>query len=269
MIKSELSQQPRKIMKRVNGFTLIELAMVLFIVALVLGSVLTPLSTRLEQANRKQAEETLKEIKESIIGYTLINRHLPCPDCPLNANANCTGAISDDGVEDGLTLGGGVASRASSNFNTCTVQVGNVPWVTLGVPEFDPWGQRYVYSVSQTFADDTDGTGCGTTTTGVSFEICSTGDMTILNANGISVASSIPALVFSYGANGKPFSLAAGSVPASATEADNWWVNSMGGDRTFRSDNYIQTAGTEFDDIVTWITDPELMYRMVTAEQLP
>lgn len=260
-----------------DGFTLIELAMVLFIVALILGGVLTPLSTRLEQANRKQAQEVLKEIKESLIGYALVNGHLPCPDCPLAANANCIAAVSDDGVEDGMTLGGAVASRVSSDFNTCTIQVGHVPWVTLGVPEFDPWGRHYVYSVTQTvaggFADDNDGTNNAlcSSKAGISFQLCSTGDMTIMNwdvtnnIRGNIVAQNIPILIFSYGTDGQPFG---GTAPAAASELDNWWTDSLPPtqDRTFISNDYV---ANQFDDLVQWITTPELMYRMVTAERLP
>ena len=103
--------------------------MVLFIVALILGGVLTPLSTRLEQANRKQAEDMLKEIKNSLIGYALVTGHLPCPDCPGNgASPNCGNntAVSNDGVEDGLdNASTPVSPRINNNFvNGCVVQVG-------------------------------------------------------------------------------------------------------------------------------------------------
>ena len=257
------------------GFTLIELAMVLFIVALVLGGVLTPLSTRLEQANRKQAEDVLKEIKSSLMGYALVNGHLPCPDCPSSAaSGNCSGlAVPNDGIEDGMDSSNTPASpRTGNNFkNGCVVQVGNVPWATLGVPEFDPWGHHYVYSVTQNaavgFADDNDGTNVASCSTkaGVSFQLCSTGDMTIRDVGGNNIATQIPALIMSYGANGQNFG---GTAPTSAAELDNWWTNSLPptADRTFISNDYISD---QFDDIVTWVTDPELMYRMVTAEQLP
>lgn len=252
-----------------DGFTLIELAMVLFIVALVLGGVLTPLSTRLEQANRKQAEETMKEIKESLIGYALINGHLPCPDCPGNGASPSCGAgtaVSNDGIEDGMdNVPNPVSPRINNNFvNGCVVQVGNVPWVTLGVQEFDPWGHHYVYSVSQTFADDCDASGCGAGVN-LSFDLKSSGDMTVKDVNGVNEAQNIPALIMSYGANGQAFG---GTVPTSAPELDNWWTNSLPpvADRTFISNDYISD---QFDDIVTWISTPELMYRMVSAERLP
>jgi prepilin-type N-terminal cleavage/methylation domain-containing protein len=252
-----------KSVKITSGFTLIELAMVLFIVALILGGVLTPLSTRMEQASRKQAEEVIKDIKSSLIGYALVNGHLPCPDCPLGANANCTAANSNDGVEDGLNIGNNPIFPRNNDFvNGCVVQVGNVPWATLGVPEFDPWGQRFVYSVDQTFADDVDGAGaCGTVAAGISFQLCSTGDMTIRDVNANNVATAVPALILSYGANGQAFG---GTAPASAVELENWWTDAA--DRIFISNNYISN---QFDDIVSWITTPELIYRMVSAERLP
>jgi len=264
------------------GFTLIELAMVLFIVALILGGVLTPLSTRLEQANRKAAEETMKEIRESLVGYALVNGHLPCPDCPSDAaSGNCGGAgaaVSNDGFEDGLDVA--ASPTTSTNvFNPnrsvtlfkggCVVQVGNVPWATLGVPEFDPWGRHYVYSVTQTsvppptgFADDNDGTNNAACSSraGISFQLCSTGDMSIQDVNGVNVAQNVPAIILSYGANGQAYG---GTAPASAAELENWWTDTDG---TFISNDYISD---QFDDIVTWITTPELMYRMVTAERLP
>lgn len=252
------------------GFTLIELAMVLFIVALVLGGVLTPLSTRLEQANRKQAEDILKEIKSSLMGYALINGHLPCPDCPSSAaSANCSGlAVPNDGIEDGMDSSNTPASpRISNNFvNGCVVQVGNVPWATLGVPEFDPWGHHYVYSVTQVaavgFADDNDGTNVATcsTKTGISFQLCSKGDMTVRDINGNNIATEVPALIMSFGADGQDYG---GTAPTTASELENWWTDTDG---MFISNEYISD---QFDDIVTWITDPEMMYRMVTAEQLP
>ena len=68
------------------GFSLIELAIVMFIVSIILGGLLTPLSTRLESQNRKQTTTMLAEIKESLMGYAIINGHLPpCATHPHRA----------------------------------------------------------------------------------------------------------------------------------------------------------------------------------------
>ncbi len=70
-----------------KGFTLVELAMVLFIVGLLLGGLLVPLSTRLEQESRSQTNITMGEIKETLLGYSVINGKLPCPDCPASGTS--------------------------------------------------------------------------------------------------------------------------------------------------------------------------------------
>jgi type II secretory pathway pseudopilin PulG len=262
------------IKSRIAGFTLIELAVVLFLVSLVLGGVMTPLATRLEQEGRNNSEEKLKEIKANLIGYALINGHLPCPDCPgdvFDANCGAGTAVSNDGIEDGVdTTPTPISPRdtAADNFNVCAVDVGNVPWVTLGLTEFDVWGNRFVYSVDQTFADNTDGqTGDGcTATTGISFTLCSDGNIDIFEeaAGTNAVAQNVPAIVYSRGANGEVYG--GTDVPTSADELENWWTDV---DTNFVSTNYNQTTANEFDDMVIWLTTTSLIYKMVNAERLP
>ena len=70
-----------KTMKRNSsnqGFTLIELAIVLVILGLLITGLLVPLT---EQANYKRRTETtilLAEAKQALLGYTLVNQHMPC-----------------------------------------------------------------------------------------------------------------------------------------------------------------------------------------------
>ncbi len=260
-----------------KGFTLIELAVVLFLVALVLGGVMTPLSTRIEQEERKKTEVVLAEIKESLIGYTLVNGHLPCPDCFVDGASCGTGtAITDDGFEDGLdSTTAAVTGPRAIDFNQCIVEVGYLPWATLGVSQFDAWGNRFMYSVDSNFADDNDGTpataNCPATvpaTSNVSFKICSLGDMNVWENGGATptnqVASNVSALVLSHGANGNPFG---GTAPTSADEVENWWTDVV--DRNFVSDDYNTSTANQYDDMVIWITPATLIYKMINAERLP
>ena len=260
-------------LKNAKGFTLIELAVVLFLISLVLGGVMTPLATRVEQEERRKTEELLAEIKESLVGYALVNGHLPCPDCPGDAaSASCTaaGTTSNDGIEDGVDgTATAVSPRGTPNdFASCAVEVGNLPWATLGVEEFDAWGNRFLYSVDQTFADNVAGTTCGTPTAGVSFEICSAGDTSIWENGGAApsnlVANNVPALVLSFGANGNAFG---GTAPTTVNEIENWWTDVA--DRNFVSTDYNSTTAAEFDDLVIWLSPGALIYKMVNAERLP
>ena len=54
-----------------QGFTLIELAMVLFIMGLLLSSFLAPLAARVEQRERDETEIQLEEIKDVLFGYVI------------------------------------------------------------------------------------------------------------------------------------------------------------------------------------------------------
>ena len=47
-----------------HGFSLIEVAVVLFIIVLLLGSILVPLTTQVEQKQISDTQKTLDEIRE-------------------------------------------------------------------------------------------------------------------------------------------------------------------------------------------------------------
>lgn len=252
--------------KKDKGFTLLELAMVLFIITLVLGGVLTPLSTRMEVEERKKTMEQVKDIKSSLVGYALVNGHLPCPDCPsAGASPGCgvmnvaDSSYINDGREDGLynSANSATVDRSINAFENCAIREGNLPWATLGVDQFDAWENRFVYRVTEEFADDIDGTtGCTTPTDGMSFCINSTGNIDIDDDAGNSVAENVPAIVISYGSND-------GQRGASET------ANQDGNITFIQKDYTTGNTGDDFDDLLMWISTSTLIYRMVQAERLP
>ncbi len=236
-----------------NGFTLIELAMVLLILGLLMSSFLAPLAARVEQQERNNTQIQLDEIEEILYGHVLQNAYLPCPDCTSTAGG-CAAATANDGVEDTVVAGGGL---------TCATEVGNLPWVTLGVKSTDEWNNIFTYRVDDTFADRnnaiTDGTGCAASATlNVSFSLCSDGEIIVLNsAGGTNLATNIPAIVVSHGKN---FSLGA----PTANETEN-----LNNDTTFVDTNFSNNAITGFDDMVIWISPYVLRTMSVKAGILP
>jgi len=245
-----------------SGFTLIELAMVLFILSLMLGAILPTLAIRLEQGERANTQSQLDEIKEVLYGFAIRNGRLPCPDC-RNTTAPCIAADVDDGSED-RTAG------------ECKTEAGNLPWVTLGVQENDEWGQSYTYRVSEDFADDGDGTpydvgppiyqeDCEnvSATSDVSFSLCSDGDITVLDSDGgTNVATLVPAIVVSHGKNW--------AETPTAHEAENYDDGSAGDtDKTFVEKDYSQDATEGFDDLLFWISPHVLRNRMLQSGTLP
>ena len=106
-----------------QGFTLIEMAVVLLIIGLLLGGLLMPLSEQVNQERYRETEDVLKDVKEALMGFALDQRRLPCPD------------TTGDGVED----------------SPCPNVEGVVPWVTLGVGRLDAWQRPLRYRVDANF----------------------------------------------------------------------------------------------------------------------
>ena len=220
--------------KHARGFTLIEMAVALVILALLLGSALVPLSTQVEQRKISETEKALAEIKEASMGFALVNGRLPCPD------------TTGDGQED-----------VCPSANT-TSTGGRLPWVTLGVASADPWGQRYQYRVNGEF----------TTTFTLASAGATTGIVRVCTDNGCGTlaANNVPAVIYSPGKNG------ATQPPVSPDELFNTTVTTnVNFDRTFVSRTITQTGSTdgEFDDIVVWLSPHVLFNRMVAAGKLP
>lgn len=233
-----------------EGFTLVEMAVVLVILGLMLGGLLLPLSAQMDQRNLGEVRLQIKEIEEALIGFVLATGRLPCSADPTIATGNAGAGEERD------------CSDVGAN-------VGVLPWVTLGLKETDPWGRRFSYRVTAQFADmpaaDTY-SGCVPNPEPdiASFALCSLGDITILNnAGGGNVALNVPAVVVSHGENGAGAYLPTGEqLPASAdlSEQENSFLNA-----TFVS----KTIDSTYDDVNGWVPRMILFNRMVSAGLLP
>jgi prepilin-type N-terminal cleavage/methylation domain-containing protein len=266
-----------------RGFTLVELAMVLFIVGLLLGGLLAPLSNRLEQENRSVTAGRMEEIKEALLGYAVINGRLPCPDCPDGNVGTCSAVAAanrNDGISDWT---GTVGTR------TCNSQIGNLPWVDLQVPEYDTWNRHYTYRATAEFTRESNTASCDTPALNVSFEICTAGDIDIYSAYATppypatpTVAENVPAIVISHGADGyepaqtnqqvenygrSPVNPDTGSAILTSYTAGNFV------DNVFIHADYARDTSlnppTQFDDLVMWISPNLLMNRMIISGRLP
>jgi type II secretory pathway pseudopilin PulG len=252
MSKSRTSQC-RALNHSVGGFSLVEMAIVIAIITLLLGAVLVPLSTQVEQRSITSTQQSLDEIKEALIGFALANGRLPCPADPTIATGQ-----PNAGIERTTCIG----IDAS----------GVIPWVTLGVGETDAWGRRFTYRVTDSFADAisahtvTPPITCTDIPAQSSFALCSLGSLTI-TVDGVNpIASYIPAIIISHGKNGYGAYTSSGTqistTDASANEKEN-------ADGTTDNIYVSRTYSTDFDDIVTWISPNVLFNRMVAAGKLP
>ena len=237
-------------MRETSGFTLIELAIVLFILTLMLSSLLIPLATQVDQRNISDTQKNLDEIRDTLTGYAASHTppHLPCPDVTSGAGAN-------DGQED-----------FNAATGACTAQEGNIPWVTLGVAPSDSWGNRIHYSVSASFSNRAPA---------ATMNLSSIGTLTVCAAAAgcsaaTAIAINVPAVILAYGKNGRGAINGAtntqNSAPSSADEVEN-----TNGDSKFvsRSQTDVGSSAGEFDDIVVRLSGNVLFNRLVAAGKLP
>jgi len=243
-----------------NGFTLIEVAIVMLIIGVLISAAIMPLGAQRDTNNIKKVRAELKIIEEALYGFAIANSgRLPCPAQPLSA-----------GVED--PAGGGNCSNNSIGF---------VPAATLGISGnvncnnllVDPWGNPYRYSVttddsggiaSPDFTTATDINTLGVAALNPDIRICTT------SGCGIRLTDNAVAVIFSMGkswstvvsadesANAGEATLASACTAAYDVAGDNDYVSHLP----------VETAGNEFDDIVTWISPNILYAKLLAAGQL-
>jgi prepilin-type N-terminal cleavage/methylation domain-containing protein len=222
-----------------GGFTLVELTIVLVIVALLTGMMLGPLSAQRDLQDARETQKQLSDIAEALLGYAASHQaidgrpYLPCPD------------TDNDGLE-------------NRPGNTCIDQEGRLPWADLGVGREDAWGNRFRYRVTAEFSN----MGAGFRLTNeATLRVCEDSACTVV------IANNLPAIVVSHGKNGAgAFNVLGGtnSVPVGADEISN-----QNADNNFVSHVPSNVTGSEYDDIVIWISPYILFNRMIAVGKLP
>jgi prepilin-type N-terminal cleavage/methylation domain-containing protein len=124
----------RRARKNLQGFSLIEMAMVLVIVGLMMGGIMGALGPQLDNKKVRDTQERIKQASDAIMAFAIANRRLPCP---ASATSNGKELVGARGL--------------CTNFNG-----GFVPAHTLGLGERGPngvmqdaWGFGIRYGVTQ------------------------------------------------------------------------------------------------------------------------
>jgi type II secretory pathway pseudopilin PulG len=245
------------------GFTLIEHAVSLSIIALVLGSIMVPLQTVMENRKVDETRRMLEFAQELLIGFAVTNGYFPCPADAANNGQEALGANHSTGI--------------------CPVYHGFLPAAALGFKPTDAqgyardaWDQqanRVRYAVSN---HTVGGVQNAFTKSGglrsvpvasfgntALYYICQSGNGVTVDDCGtaVTLASSAVVVLWSVGAN-------ANTGGINVHEAQNPNPNGGTADRIFVSRNLSTVEGNEFDDIVTWIPVTSLVSRLVAAGQI-
>lgn len=254
--------------KTSSGFTLIEVAIVLVIIGFLIGSLIVPLGSQRQTIQIKQARQELKMIEEAILGFAIANGRLPCP-----SSGDVAGGNENPG-------GGGA----------CVDSRGFIPAVTLGISGrfncdnllIDPWGNPYRYSVTVTSVADEPANPLNSPdfttsnemryifqdpllTLNPNLTICST------SACGTNLTIDAVAVIYSMGKHWNNI--------VSADELENSETTIAGtgcglasyaisNDNRYVHRESVEIAGSEYDDIVIWISPNILYAKLLAAGQL-
>lgn len=269
-----------------KGFTLVELAIVLMIVGLLLGGLIVPITAQMDMQAFRKTNASLEEIKDSLIGYSIINGRLPCPAtaasnglesfCP-SASGTCVGTETTV-----VQTHGNCSSRVNSVIS------GFLPAATLGIsPQdtqgfaVDGWGGNTINRIRYAVSPKTAGTQtfpftasngmknagvsnlasqtllyvCGTKTAGTApLATCTT-------AGAVQLANNAVFVIYSVGKN----AATGGTGTDEAVNPNPNSPNTNNNDVVFISQDQTST----FDDVLLWVSSPMLISRMVSAGALP
>ncbi len=130
--------------RRIHGFTLLEISIVLTIIGVLLGSSLTLLTNYLQQAPGRDTRARLRMIEDALWNFRTTFGRMPCPaDATLALTSNSFGKEASD-------IGTCAVATGGSNFATGNGAAGMLPTKTLGLPDemaFDGWDRRIFYAV--------------------------------------------------------------------------------------------------------------------------
>lgn len=232
----------------VKGFTLIELAIVLFIVGLLSKNVLKPIASAQERQRYYENKYSLQLIKESLLAHVVATGTLPCPTSANNPSSLNTTKV-------------------------CIVDQGGIPAAQLGIAGavdehgalLDEWGRAFLYAVSLTshpvegrkhlpdWTSVGEASAVGIPNLRGSLALC-TREVSVRCPRHQVRANELVFVVVSYGKN----------IAQSALEIEN-----SDGDSLFVAAEYSIEETSAFDDQVVWSSAQEVMYWMLRAAWLP
>jgi prepilin-type N-terminal cleavage/methylation domain-containing protein len=189
-----------------QGFSLVELSIVLAIIAVIVGSYISIAITKGDDAKRIQTIKKMEAIEQAITAFVALNNRLPCPASlsllKSNTNygvevCNCPTASTDRTA----SLPSGFSGPAGGTYS----YGGAIPINALGLPKefmLDGWGNKIIYVVSNCFIPS--GAACPAyypSVTVRTMEGCNMGFLEVRDATAAARTNAAAYVLYSAGSN--------------------------------------------------------------------
>lgn len=130
----------RKVCKKSDGFSLVEMVVVLTILGLVFVGFSAGFGSFMQSKSQAESKQNVAHVKEMLLRFSAVNSHLPCPDTDGDGRENRTvGSPSIGGmVQDG-------------SVEMCSADYGTVPYLDIGLSleqVEDAWGNSIYFYVN-------------------------------------------------------------------------------------------------------------------------
>jgi prepilin-type N-terminal cleavage/methylation domain-containing protein len=237
-----------------QGFSLVEMTIVLVILGFLLTALLLPLQAQRNIAAQLTTESILDDAKKALIGFAQTHGHLPCP-----ATNNGSASFPD-----------GTGTAHANDSGVCVVQVGFLPGKTLGLQTvddqgyaLDAWHNRIRYAITRAnndaFSKPTGVYEVGITALTPDLKVCATVSAAGCT-NHMHLIDNAVAVVFALGAT-------ANQVSGGADENQNLTapINTIFISHPITAST---SANGEFDHMVTWLSPYVLYNAMIVAGQI-
>jgi type II secretory pathway pseudopilin PulG len=201
----------------IRGFTLLELAVSLLIIAFIIGTVVMSEDQRSRLKQKDQRADTVKVLEAALLAYRVANNALPCPGALELAFTDANfGKAADTATLGRCDLGATYASTINNTAND--VFCGSVPVVTLAIDKkyaLDERNRKITYCVTGEATNP-----CYWTGSSGSLGVPDNGHFVIQDESGTTITTKAVSAFIFHGENGHgAYNVAGTRINAQVTNA--------------------------------------------------